>query len=679
MKWKNLKLGRKFFISFGVITLLLATCAFWAIVGIQSIVNNAGEVIDGNKLRTDLEHKYVQHLHWASKVNDLITNDEVTELQVETNPHKCAFGQWYYGEGRLNAEKLAPELKSLFAEMEEPHKHLHESAIAIDEVFVQADRNVGSFLCEAKSAHLLWMNTVKDIIMEGQQASTLGVELNPEKCAFGVWFYSDETKELRKKYPHFDKLCEEVEQHHNALHQNAVHVEQLVQQGEIQEARHNLKSEVEPEAFATLDQLDKMIIWNDEQLDGMDNAEDIYHDQTMKHLATLGNLFDETIEKSKNYIMTDEVMLNEATGTCSGVIVVSILATLLAVVLGFIITRGIVGPLKKSVRFANEVADGNLKASVDIDQDDEIGELARVLQRMVVKLNEIVANIKVGAVNIASASQQLSGGSQQISQGANEQASSVEEVSSTMEEMAANIQQNTENAQQTEKISRDSNIGIQNVVDRSTKAVEANKEIAGKITIINDIAFQTNILALNAAVEAARAGEHGKGFAVVAAEVRKLAERSKVAAEEIVDLAQRSLDLAQGAGDEMMETLPKIENTSKLVQEIAAASLEQNNGAGQVNNAIQQLNTVTQQNAAASEEMATSAEELASQAEQLNDIIAYFKTEESQERHLYQAHRQPIKKPVNKKEVFIKEKKPDENMELELRGVDSKDKEFENF
>jgi methyl-accepting chemotaxis protein len=195
MKWKNLKLSRKFFISFGAITLLLIACAFWAITGIQSIVSNSEEVINGNKLRTDLEHKYVQHLHWANQVNELLTNKEVTALEVETNPHKCAFGQWYYGEGRQKAEKLAPELKSLFDEMEEPHKHLHESAIAIDDVFIQADRNVGAFLCEAKSAHLLWTHTIKDIILDGRKVSTLGVELDPTQCDFGVWFYSDETQQ----------------------------------------------------------------------------------------------------------------------------------------------------------------------------------------------------------------------------------------------------------------------------------------------------------------------------------------------------------------------------------------------------------------------------------------------------------------------------------------------------
>jgi methyl-accepting chemotaxis protein len=249
---------------------------------------------------------------------------------------------------------------------------------------------------------------------------------------------------------------------------------------------------------------------------------------------------------------------------------------------------------------------------------------------MINRLKDIVINIRTGSDSIASASQQISGTSQQLSQGASEQASSTEEISSSMEEMASNIQQNTDNAQQTEKISKEANLGILEVANRAKRANVANKTILEKITVINDIAFQTNILALNAAVEAARAGEQGKGFAVVAAEVRKLAERSKVAAEEIVALTQESYELSNGAGEVMMKTIPNVEKTTELVREIAAASTEQNSGADQINNAIQQLSQITQQNAAASEEMASSSQELASQAEQLSDVVSFFKFGQSE-------------------------------------------------
>ncbi len=322
-------------------------------------------------------------------------------------------------------------------------------------------------------------------------------------------------------------------------------------------------------------------------------------------------------------LLTEEIMSPIKTTRNSVIIAILIVLSLIVVIINLIV-RAISKGLSKGVLFAQQVARGDLSQQIDIDQQDEVGQLAKALNLMVVNLKEIVSNIIQGAESIASASEQVRNNSVRLSEGASEQASSIEEVSSTMEEIAANIEQNTENSLQTEKVSSETNVEIKGVASKSNQAVVANKEIANKITIINDIAFQTNLLALNAAVEAARAGEHGKGFAVVAAEVRKLAENSKVAAEEIVQLANTGLKISEEAGEVMQGIIPKVENTSKLIQEISAASSEQNNGTAQVNGAIQQLNNVTQQNVEASEELATSAEEMSSQAQQLKDMISFF-------------------------------------------------------
>lgn len=256
--------------------------------------------------------------------------------------------------------------------------------------------------------------------------------------------------------------------------------------------------------------------------------------------------------------------------------------------------------------------------------NDEIGEMITVTDQLTIKLRSVLTDVQLGIEAMANSSNETSNTSEQLSQGANMQATSVEEIAATIEEISANIDQNNNNAQNTGRISEEASIGIKQVAEQSSKAVQANKTILDKIGIVNDIAFQTNILALNAAVEAARAGEHGKGFAVVAAEVRKLAEKSKMAADEIVTLSQQSFDITTQAVEVMNKTSPKVDKTSTLVQEIVASSMEQSNGTSQVNDAIQQLNNLTQQNVSASEELSSNASQLADQAREINELISFF-------------------------------------------------------
>jgi len=271
---------------------------------------------------------------------------------------------------------------------------------------------------------------------------------------------------------------------------------------------------------------------------------------------------------------------------------------------------------------AKEVAGGNL--TVQLKERSANDELMRSLSSMVSRLSAVVTDVKEAANNVATGSQQMSSGSQQLSQGASEQAAAAEQASSSMEEMSSNIRQNADNALQTEKIAVKSAQDAQEGGKAVAQTVQAMKDIAGKISIIEEIARQTNLLALNAAIEAARAGEHGKGFAVVASEVRKLAERSQKAAAEISELSSTSVEVAETAGQMLDRMLPDIQRTAELVQEISAACKEQDSGAVQINRAIQQLDQVIQQNASASEEMSATAEELSSQSEQLQVTIGYF-------------------------------------------------------
>lgn len=337
------------------------------------------------------------------------------------------------------------------------------------------------------------------------------------------------------------------------------------------------------------------------------------------------------------------------------------------------ISRLITVPLLKGIEFAQSLAKGDLTAEIEVNRKDEIGVLAHNLQQMNTRFREVISYVSVTSGNLSAASHELSSTSQMVSQGASEQASSAEEVSAAIEEMAANILQNRENAKMTENIAvkaeNDINCGNGKVIE----TVDAMREIANKISIIGEIAFQTNILALNAAVEAARAGEQGRGFGEVASEVGKLAERSKLAALEIDELTKSSVFSAEEAGKLMHEIVPEIQKTSQLIQEISAASKEQSAGADQINTAIQQLNMVTQQNAATSEELSTNAVELSAQAEHLREIISFFKIGQA-EHDLW--HRHEISQFAPQVDHSTGTKR---GVVIELDEPDISDEEFERF
>ncbi len=330
--------------------------------------------------------------------------------------------------------------------------------------------------------------------------------------------------------------------------------------------------------------------------------------------------------------------------------------------------NALIDSMNKVTMVAQQIAAGDLTVSVKERSSQD--KLMQALAEMVKGITEVVTDIRKATDQVASGSQEMSAASEQISQGATEQAAAAEEASASMEEIASTVKHNSDNAQETERIASKS---AQDAVESGSavaQTVGAMREIAGKISVIEEIARQTNLLALNAAIEAARAGDHGKGFAVVASEVRKLAERSQTAAGEIGTLSTSSVQVAEKAGDLLLKLVPDIKKTAELVQEITAASAEQNTGAEQVNKAIQQLDQVIQQNAGAAEEMSSMAESLSVQAQQLQEAISFFRLN---------AHALPRRKEAVKKSTGKTTAKPALTAEAIEDAAGEDDMDFAQF
>jgi methyl-accepting chemotaxis protein len=323
-----------------------------------------------------------------------------------------------------------------------------------------------------------------------------------------------------------------------------------------------------------------------------------------------------------------------------------VLALIASPVIAYSVTIGITVPIRQAVEQAERIAAGDLTREIPVTSRSETGQLQQAMHDMSHKLSGIIRDVREGSVAVASAAQQVSASSQSLSQGTSEQAASVEEMSSSLEQMNASITQNADNSRQVEQAAAKGANAAEESGNAVTETVEAMKQIAAKISVIEEIAYQTNLLALNAAIEAARAGDQGRGFAVVAVEVRKLAERSQVAAQEIGGLAEKSVKIAERSGQLLSDLVPSIKKTADLVQDVAAASTEQSSGVTQINRAMAQVDTVTQRNASSAEELSSTAEELAAQSEQLQQLMTFFRVAGEQYARANSAEKR-VSMPIN--------------------------------
>ncbi len=595
----NWSLGKKVGAGFGTVLTLLCVVGVWSLLGIGGIVTNAGEVIEGNKLAGQVLQIEIGHLNWANKVGELITDEEINELSVKLDPTQCKLGKWLDSKERQHAEHLAPGIDALLTRIEAPHRHLHESASEILDHYHPADIHMASHLQAAKIAHQAWEAHITNAFLDATVEDLTGVQKDPHKCSFGQWLYSEEIEHKKAENHEFAAIWTNVEKNHADLHKSAQTIDALMKMDEEGDALALFMDTTSPIAHKVQAGIDEFIALDEIEVAGLLAAQEIFAGKTLPMLHEVRKILNEAGHLVSTNVMTDTEMLKAAQQTKLAVSVLSLIAVVLGIGLGIVITRSIVTSLTRVM--------------------DDLGK---------------------GSEQVSVASGQVAQASQDMADGASTQASSLEETSATLEEMAAMTKENAGNASEANDLSSKLQ-GVaetgQDAMERMTDAIEKIKdssdETARIIKTIDEIAFQTNLLALNAAVEAARAGDAGKGFAVVAEEVRNLAQRSADAAKDTSALIDQSQVNANG-GVEVTQEVTKIlgeivsgvSRVSELIDAVSTSNEEQSRSVSEINRAVAQLDQVTQSNAANAEESASASEELSGQARELSSMVGVLGT-----------------------------------------------------